>query len=77
MRLSCEVCSSATNSIAGYEYNFITEPEDALKCLICHEVARDPKQHEDCGKLFCEKCVEKYGVRKPTHCKTLRLEYDV
>ncbi len=30
----------ATNSIAGYEYNFITKPEDAL---ICHEVARDPK----------------------------------
>ena len=47
------------------DYKFLAEPDDGLKCLICHEVARDPKQHEDCGKLFCEKCIEKYGVRKP------------
>ncbi len=60
-----EMASPATNSTAGYEYNFITEPEDALKCLICHEVARDPKQHEECGKLYCEKCIWKYGIRKP------------
>ncbi len=58
------MASPATNSISGYEYKFITEPDD-LKCLICHEVARDPKQHEDCGKLFCEKCIEKYGKDKP------------
>ncbi len=44
------------------DYKFFA---DNLKCLICHEVARDPKQHEDCGKLFCEKCIEKYGVRQP------------
>ncbi len=56
---------ASPNSTAGYEYKFITEPHDVLKCLICHEVARDPKQHEDCGKLFCEKCIERYGIRKP------------
>ncbi len=54
----------ATNSTADYEYKFITEPEDVLKCLICHEVVKDPKQHEECGKLFCKKCIEKYGVGK-------------
>ena len=59
------MASPDTNSMASIEYKFITEPDDGLKCLICHEVARDPKQHEDCGKLFCEKCIEKYGVRKP------------
>ncbi len=51
-------------------YKFLTEPDDVLKCLICHEVARDPKQQEDCGKLFCEKCIEKYGKKKPCpHCR--------
>ncbi len=54
------------------DYKFLTEPEDDLKCLICHEVARDPKQHEDCGKLFCEKCIEKYGMGKP--CPNCRKE---
>ena len=53
-------------------YKFLTEPDDVLKCLICHEVARDPKQHEDCGKLFCEKCIWKYGIRKP--CPYCRME---
>ncbi len=66
------MASPATNSTAGYEYNFITEPDDDLKCLICHEVARDPKQHEACGKLFCEKCIEKYGMDKP--CPYCRME---
>ncbi len=47
------------------DYKFLTEPEDYLKCLICHEVARDPKQHEECGKLCCEKCIEKNGMDKP------------
>ncbi len=64
-----EMASPAT---AGYKYMFITEPYDDLKCLICHEVARDPKQHVNCGKLFCEKCLNKYGIRKP--CPYCRME---
>lgn len=32
-------------------FNFLTPPSDALKCLICHEeVATDPWQHDKCGK---------------------------
>ncbi len=45
-------------------YPHSTEPDDVLKCLICHEVAKDR------GKLFCEKCIEKYGMDKPCpHCR--------
>ncbi len=55
------------------DYKFLTEPDDALKCLICYAaVARDPKQHEDCGMLFCGKCLEKYGVRR--HCPYCRMK---
>ncbi len=66
------MASPATNSTAGYEYNFITEPNDDLKCLICHEVASDAWQHAKCGKLFCEKCIEKYGMGKS--CPYCRME---
>ncbi len=46
-------------------YNFITEPEEDLKCSICLKVATDPWQHEECGKLFCRKCIDQYGMDKP------------
>ena len=52
------------------KYVFLTEPDDALKCPICLEVAEEPRQHGKCGKLFCEDCLEKYGKRKPCpYCK--------
>ncbi len=46
----------------GYEYPFVEEPSDDLKCLICLCVARDPQQHGDggCGKIFCTSCIDKY-----------------
>ena len=50
---------------SGYDCNFLSEPDDALRCLICLAVARDPRQHEECGKLFCSECIEKYGTDKP------------
>ena len=53
------------------DYNYVTEPDDAYKCLICLDVARDPMQHEECGKLFCKECLEEYGKNKPCPiCKT-------
>ena len=52
-------------------YQFTSEPDDDLKCVICLEVARDPLQHEECGKLFCKKCIEKYGRDKP--CPNCRM----
>ena len=59
-------------SRVGVGYKFVSEPDDALKCLICHELARDPLQHEDCGKLFCKECLEEYyGRNRPCpNCRT-------
>ena len=54
----------------GYDCQFLSEPDDALKCPICWAVARDPRQHEECGKLFCSECIKKYGTHKPCpNCK--------
>ena len=54
----------------GYGYNFLSEPDVSLECLICLAVARDPRQHEECGKLFCSECIEKYGTDEPCpYCK--------
>lgn len=39
---------------------FLDEPPDALKCMICLEVASNPLQHEGCGRLYCEMCVKRY-----------------
>jgi hypothetical protein len=51
---------------AAYQpFRFVAELDDALKCLICLEVANDPLQHEGCGKLFCKECLEKHGRDKP------------
>ena len=50
----------------------MSEPDDALKCLICLAVARDPWQHGKCGRLFCEKCLNKYG--KDKFCPNCRMK---
>ena len=52
----------ARSSSGGYDYQFVEEPSDDLKCLICLCVARDPQQHGDggCGKIFCTSCIVKY-----------------
>lgn len=49
----------------GLDYNFLSEPNGSLRCSICLAVARDPLQHEGCGKLFCDRCISKYGKAKP------------
>ncbi len=56
-------------------YNFSTETKDDLKCSICLKVASYPRQH-DCGKLFCKKCIEQYGMDKPCpSCKKEKPRY--
>ena len=47
------------------KYKFLSEPDDELMCLICLEVAEDPWQHADCGRLLCKKCLDKLGKVKP------------
>ena len=63
------MASKASPSVR--EYKFVSEPNASLKCVICLDVARDPMQHEECGKLFCKECLEKYGKDKPCpNCRT-------
>ena len=53
------------------EYNYVSEPDADLQCAICLGLVKDPLQHEECGKLFCEECIEKYGkYKRCPHCRT-------
>ena len=47
------------------KYNFVSEPDDALKCLIYLEVAEEPWQHGKCGGLFCKECLDRTGLINP------------
>ena len=64
----------ASNSTKDYDYKFITEPDDDLKCLICSSVAKNPRQHGhgECGRLFCKECIDHNGESKP--CPNCRME---
>ena len=67
---------ASNTSTAAYKYQFVSEPDDALKCLICLEVAEEPLQHEECGKLFCKKCLDKLGMDKPcSNCRAEQPQY--
>ena len=66
------VITMASRSTKDYEYKFTSEPDDALKCLICLSVAKDPWQHGKCGRLFCRECIDKYGEDNP--CPNCRVE---
>ena len=57
-----------------YQYNFKTEPDDSLKCLICLEVASEPFQHS-CGRLFCKDCIEMNGNNPCPNCREERPQY--
>lgn len=60
----------------GSGFCFLTEPDDALKCLICLGIAKKPRQHSKCGKLFCKDCIERYGKEKACpHCKREQPQY--
>ena len=62
--------------MASREYKFVRELADVLKCGICLGVARDPHQHEECGKLFCKECIDKFGRDKCCpHCRTRGSQY--
>ncbi len=46
-------------------YNFTKDLADELKCMVCSDVADNPKQHEECGKLICKECIKKRGEDQP------------
>ncbi len=62
---------SLSLSEGGYDYKFIEEPVDSLKCLICLLVVRKPQQHGGCGKLFCKVCIDKHKALRNDcpHCR--------
>lgn len=62
-------------SLSSYKYNFISEPNDALKCLICLQVAEEPWQHGECGKLFCKGCLDKQSGKPCPNCKCKKPQY--
>ncbi len=45
---------------------FLSVPSESLKCSICLDIAKDPKQEEACGKLFCSDCIEHVKGNCPT-----------
>ena len=47
------------------KFSFVSEPDDALECQVCLEVAEEPWQHDMCGSLFCKKCLDEYGKDIP------------
>ena len=61
----------------GYDCDFVDVPDDSLQCGICLLVARDPRQHGKCGRLFCMDCLSKYNKEKQTcpYCRQERAEY--
>ena len=54
---------------------FVVEPSDSFKCLICLDVAREAKQHEVCGKLFCKECIEKNLGQPCPNCRAPNPKY--
>ena len=66
------MCSSGNTK----SYHFISEqPDDCLLCAICLELASQPNQCEDCGKLFCSECIEKNGRKPCPNCRTDNPKY--
>ena len=60
------------SNVTDSKYKFVSEPEDDLLCLVCLEVAEEPWQHADCGRLLCKKCLDTLGKDKP--CPNCREE---
>ena len=56
----------------GYNYQFVKEPPDSLKCLICLSVVKEPQQHAGCGKLFCKVCIDHYKLQSRNDCPYCR-----
>ena len=67
--------AAITKSVVD-KFMFVSEQDDALKCLICMEVAEEPRQHEKCGRLFCRKCLDRHEKDKPCpYCRAEQPQY--
>ncbi len=54
------MASGSTPEFGGYDLQFMSEPPDALMCLICTLVAKDPQQMDCCGRVYCTLCLSEH-----------------
>jgi len=45
-----------SESMGGYDYEFIEAISDDLICILCHLALKNPLQIEECGHIFCKVC---------------------
>ena len=50
---------ASTEGSGGYDYEFVSDSPDELKCSICLSVLRDPSLTSCCGKHFCQSCISR------------------
>lgn len=48
--------------------NMHQELKDSLLCGICLELLQDPMECDNCRKLFCKKCISRWGKNCPFQC---------
>lgn len=71
--VTMELDREAALSYSAFE--FVGNPADDLKCLICSKVATEPDRHESCGKIFCRDCLVRNGKDEP--CPSCKQEKPV
>lgn len=57
------------------KYSFLDPPNESLFCGLCFDIASQPKQCKNCGKLFCNECIEKNGQKPCPNCRTREFGY--
>ncbi|KAL8574353.1 hypothetical protein ACOMHN_057345 [Nucella lapillus] len=55
----------SSSGMEGYDYDFVSAPDERYRCVICLLVLRDPCQ-TPCGHLYCRTCILKW-LRGPQH----------
>ena len=56
----------------GYDCQFVSEVPHALQCLICTLAAREARQIDCCGKVFCRACLSKLKWSDNSACPNCR-----
>ena len=57
--------------LGGLDFDFVDEPPDSLKCLICMLVVKEPWQHGDCGRVYCKVCIQGF-IKVKNMCPNCR-----
>ena len=67
------------DEFGGYSYQFVENPPEIVKCVICHLPSRDPYLSECCGHILCRSCLQQckttpYASRACPMCKDRRFK---